>query len=333
MRPPSLTALGLLLLLASGCQNEPRHAPVSARTMERLTRHAEPKPVFLRRLAAVDAGVRAALPRSPVQVPFAVQANTPVIQATGADGRPMSMMLDTGAARLVLGARTAANTGVPTVNAWEIQATMIGVVGREAGLVGMAGPLAIGDWRLPAWPCFVRTFETSGRSIAYPENILGLDLPARYCSYLTVDYRQRQAVFGFRSAYRPQSAQHSSAPFQLREGVAFITLKSGGLSWDAVVDTGSFNGIEINERIARQLGVQDQGKVIEGLVLLAVGGTVTSDQARLRTITLPSVQLLGGRYEKTPVDISPGIARVGSGFLRDYRVTFDFQQKKIWLEW
>jgi hypothetical protein len=242
-------------------------------------------------------------------------------------------MLDTGAARLVMGARSAAKARVPTVKAGEVQATMIGVVGTEPGLVGMLGPLTIGTWQVPSWPCFVRTFESHGQGASYPENILGFDLAARWCSFLTVDYRSRQSVFGFGLGYRPRGPRISQAPFHLRDGVAFITLESGGVSWEAVVDTGSFNGIEIDEAIAKKLGVQDQGQVVKGLVLMAVGGAVTSDQARLRSIMLPSLKLLGARYPRARVDISPGIPRVGSGFLRDYRVTFDFQQRKLWLEW
>ena len=49
-------------------------------------------------------------------------------------------------------------------------------------------------------------------------------------------------------------------------------------------------------------------------------------------VTLPEISLAGGRYPKAEVDISPGMPRLGSFFLKDYRVTFDFQRKRLWLE-
>jgi hypothetical protein len=115
--------------------------------------------------------------------------------------------------------------------------------------------------------------------------------------------------------------------------VPFIDLKAKGVKWSCIIDTGSFNGIEIDEAIAKKLGVQDQGKIVEGLILVAVGGMVSSDKARLRTVTLPEITLLGESHKQAEVDISPGIPRVGSFYLKDYRVTFDFRQKRVWLEW
>ncbi len=322
-----------LVLLFTGCQVVPQHGPVSARTMKALTRKAEPKQAFLSRLNGVDQAMRELLPKAPVRVPWVLQLNTPVIQVRSERARPVRLMLDTGAARLVMGAQSAVELGLPTVKADEVQATMIGVVGKETGLIGMAGPFWVGDWQIPAYPCFVRTFQTSGHQVAYPENILGVDLPARYCRYLTLDYLRKEAVFGFGQNFQPQACQRSSAPFVIREGVIFIELQSGQVKWQAILDSGSFNGIEISETIAKQLGVQDQGRVVQGLVLIAVGGTVSSQEARLRTLQLPSLQMLGGRYEKPEVDIAPGIPRVGSEFLRDYRVTLDFDQRRVWLEW
>jgi hypothetical protein len=324
---------GFLVMLLTSCQDAPKHGPVSARTLKALTRRAESKQAFLNRLNEVDRAMREVLPTVPVHVPWFLQTHPPVIQVRSHKARPVQIMLDTGAARMVMGAKSAAKLGLPTVKADEVQATMIGVVGKETGLVGMAGPLCIGDWQIPAYPCFVRTYHTSGHDIAYPDNILGVDLPARYCRYLTLDYLGKEVVFGFGQAYRPESNRRSSAPFVIREGVVFIELQSGKVKWQAVLDSGSFNGIEISEAIAKKLGVQDQGQVVQDLVLIAVGGTMSSKDARLRSLQLPIVQMFGRRYEKPEVAISPGIPRVGSRFLRDYRVTLDFDQRCVWLEW
>ncbi len=327
-------AFTLSSLLLAGCAAPSQHGPVSAGTLRRLQEHAISAQDFLSRLKGLDPQIRASLPRQPVLVPFEMKHGTPVILARGPGDRPLPMLLDSGAARVVLGARDALKAGVPTVDSKQAQATLLGVVGREQGLVGLISPLQIGTWRLPSYPCFVRTFEVSGEAAAHAANILGFDLVARYCSYLTLDYRAHAATFGFGSRFQPSaSLRHSSAPFRFQQGVAFIDLTAKGKTWSSILDSGSFNGIEIDEAVARKLGVQDQGKIVEGLVLMAVGGVVSSEKARLRTVTLPSVSLLGGRYPDAEVDIAPGVPRVGSYFLKDYRVTFDFRARRVWLEW
>jgi hypothetical protein len=273
------------------------------------------------------------LPERRITIPFSLQSNTPVIKAAGPEDQPLSMLLDTGAARMVLGASTATELRIPTIKASEAQAMMIGVVGNEAGLVGLVSPFRIATWTVPTYPCFVRTHESHGEGVSYPSNILGFDLLARYCSYLTLDYPKREATLAFKERFKPAHARSSSAPFRIKHDVPFIDLKAKGVKWSCIIDTGSFNGIEIDEAIAKKLGVQDQGKIVEGLILVAVGGMVSSDKARLRTVTLPEITLLGESHKQAEVDISPGIPRVGSFYLKDYRVTFDFRQKRVWLEW
>jgi len=325
--------LAILLLLVTGCSQAPSHAPVSARVLKKLEKRSISKADFIQRLSTVDAGVRSGLPGQAVTLPFEFRSNTPVIKARGADGRPVAMLLDTGAARTVLSSRTAVELAVPTIRPDEAKATLLGVVGQEEGRVGMISPLHLGGWNVPAYPCFVRTYETSGGGVLYPDNILGFDLVSRYCTYLTLDYPGREATFGFgRSFLAKKGPGVQSAAFRLKDGVASVDLACKGVKWPCILDTGSFNGIEISEGVAKKLGVQDQGEVVQGLMLVAVGGAVTSDHVRLRTVKLPELALLGGRYQEVEVDISPGLPRVGSFFLKDYRVTFDFRRMRVWLE-
>jgi hypothetical protein len=332
-RSAAVRACLAILLLVAGCSQPPSHAPVSARVLRKLEKRSISKSDFIQRLSTVDAGVRAGLPAQAVTLPFEFRSNTPVIKAFGADGRPVAMLLDTGAARMVLSSRSALALGVSTIRSDEAKATLLGVVGQEEGLVGMVSPLRLGDWHVPAYPCFVRTYETSGGGVLYPDNILGFDLLSRYCTYLTLDYSGRQATFGFGRAFLAKNGPGAqSAPFRLKDGVASIELASRGVKWSCILDSGSFNGVEISERVAGRLGVQDQGEVVQGLMLVAVGGAVTSDHVRLRTVKLPELTLLGGKYQEVEVDISPGLPRVGSFFLKDYKVTFDFRRMRVWLE-
>jgi hypothetical protein len=333
-RLAALSLLASAAIFESGCSQMSGHGPVSAGTMQKLQSRSITKAEFIGQLNAMDPNIRSGLPSGKVFLPFDFKSKTPVIKAAGPDDQALSMLFDTGAARTVLGASTAVKAKVRTIHSQEAMSTMLGVVGNEQGLVGIIRPLRIGSWTLPAYPCFVRLHESFGEGIAYPSNILGFDLPARYCSQLTFDYPNQRVILSFQESFKLREGMNSaSVPFTIEKGVPFVKVQAKGVTWSSLIDTGSFNGIEINEDLAKQLGVQDQGVVVEGLTLVAVGGMISSDKAKLRTIKLPEIKLLGDTYKNAEVDISPGPPRIGSFFLKDYRVTFDFRTGLLWLEW
>lgn len=327
--------VSLFSLTLSACQGLTGHAPVSRSVIRRMERQNISRDQFDQRLNQARKDNLRSLPRGrSITLPFRLRTNTPCLTAQTSGGREIPMMLDTGAGRMVIGARTAAQLKMPVVSASEVQATMLGVVGTERGRVGILSPLRLGDWSLPAYPCFIRTYENIVLGMDFPENILGFDLAENYCSYLTIDYPRRTATFAFKQTFRPSGGKRtSSTPFTIKNGVPYIDIQAGKTRWKSIIDTGSFNGLEINEDIARKLSVQDQGRPVEGMILIAVGGTVTSDHANIRTVTLPELKFGGGTYPNAEVDISIGVPRVGSHFLKDYRVTFDFDRNRVWLEW
>lgn len=321
-------------LIIAGCAALAPHGPVDAGTMRRMNESMITKAEFQQRLRSPELIASLKSPLNRVTLPFRMVSGTPVIDAGLGGDQKIEMMFDTGAARMMIHARTAAKHQIAVVRADEAQVSMLGVTGVESGRLGFVRPLHLGDWKMQGYPCFIRTHENRILGAQLPQNILGFDLPSRTCSYVTIDYRKRVLTFAFRETFSPMAdLKSSSAPMRITQGVPFIQVKAKGLSWPCLVDTGSFNGIEIDEAQAKKLGVQDQGKLVEGLVLAAVGGTIRSEKANLRTVTLDEISLLGGKYPKAEVDISPGLPRVGSFFLRDYRVTFDFRRKRLWLEW
>lgn len=333
-RLAAISLLASAVILESGCTHMNGHGPVSAGTMQKLQSRSMTKADFIGQLKVMDPNIRSTLPIGKVSLPFDFKTKTPVIKAAGPEDQPLSMLFDTGAARTVLAASTAVKSKVATIHAQEAMSTMLGVVGNEQGLVGIIRPLRIGSWTLSAYPCFVRLHETFGKGIAYASDILGFDLPARYCSQLTFDYPNRKVLLSFQENFKRRERMNAaSVPFTIQRGVPYVKVQAKGVTWSSLIDTGSFNGIEINETVAKRLGVQDQGVIVEGLTLVAVGGMISSDKAKLRTVKLPEVRLLGGIYKQAEVDISPGPPRIGSFFLKDYRVTFDFQTNHLWLEW
>lgn len=277
-------------------------------------------------------------PSRTVSLPLRMAAGVPVVKALINGHGAETMMFDTGASRSMIHAGTAVEKKIPVLRAEDATVELQGVVGKEQSRLGLLDPLILGTWALNGYPCLVRTYENRLHGMrgasSFPESLLGFDVASRNCSYLTVDYRAKQITFGFQQAFAPRAPSRSgSSTFKIEHGVPFITMQSGKEKWEAIVDTGSFNGIEISEEVAKRLGVQNDGEAVHGLYLMAVGGTVSSTQANMRMVKLKDISFLGDTYRDAEVDIAPGPPRVGSFFLKDYRVTFDFQRKKLWLEW
>ncbi len=321
----------LSLLLTSACSPWAGHGPVSGRLLRQLEHNAIRRDAFE---AALTGQSKTGDGR--VRLPFAMEDDAvPVLQGEINDLAGVPLILDTGASATLLHAATAARTGVRMLSAEDGSVPMQGIIGREEARIGLVQTLRLGGWTVEGFPCLVRLHENrvglAGGSLRH--NLLGFDLLRRHCRYVTLDFPGRTVEFAFAGRFQPQSGRHAAwAPFTIRQGTPFITLGSGKQRWQAIVDTGSFNGIEISREVAERLGVADQGQPVEGLILMSVGGTVTSDHAGLRTVRLADLSLFGETWRGAPVDISPGPPRVGSFFLRDYRVTFDFQTGRIWME-
>lgn len=329
------TSLLSLLGLIVGCSNpDALHVPISEKTRQRLDHKAINKQEFLNQVSTQ----RRPKPTQAVTVPFRMNTGVPVFKAGINYRTGVPMLLDTGASRSLIQANIATKHGVTVMRAEDATVAMQGVVGKEVARVGLLNPLEIGSWEVKGYPCIVRMHENwlndHYSNQGFPETLLGFDIALEHCSYLTLDYKAEKATFAFAGSFQPEAGKNvAKAAFRVMHGVPMITLKSGGKSWEAIVDTGSFNGIEIDETTAKLLGVQDQGEVVRGLYLMGVGGTISSTHARLRTLKLNDLTILGDTFREAQVDISPGPPRVGSFFLKDYRATFDIKRKTLWLEW
>ena len=317
-----------------GCSGFVSHARVDAASRAALREREISRATFAVNLRALPSVLQRGMPLEPVEFPMHFDQELPVIRTAGPDGMPMEWLVDSGAARLVVGGAWAAKQGVQTLAAGEAQATLLGVVGNEQGLIGWLPAMSLGPWRIEGYPCLVRLEQERSWLAQQHHGILGFELPWRLCRYLTLDYPSRRVVFGFGTSFvAPTDARCSHSPFEVRGGVPVVALRSGKISWESIVDTGSFNGIEINDAIAGRLGVISLAKAVEGLTLVGLGGAIESEKASLRTVTLPEIEALGGQYPGAEVDVTLGVPKIGSYFLKDYRVTFDMERRQLWLQW
>lgn len=334
-----LSALASLYLLSS-CATVPTasHGPISDRLQRQLEKNAVTKGDLIEQLKTGQMHVDLRPGRENVTIPFRLENATPTVKVAVNGSTGVPMQLDTGAARSMIGASTAVANHVTLLRAEDASVELRGVIGAEQGRVGILTPLQIGSWQLSGYPCVVRTHDNvihSGfGSQTFSSDIIGFDLAQRYASYLTLDFRGGKATYGFSGTFTaPRGLRVAKSAMHIRQGVPFITLKSGGKSWEALVDTGSFNGIELSTKVAAQLGLANKGETVKDLYLMSVGGSVSAAEVGLKTVTLPDLTAFGDTYRQVQASVSPGVPRVGSLFLRDYRVTFDFRRALIWLEW
>jgi predicted aspartyl protease len=328
------------VLIFAGCSSTPvaSHGPVSERVLKRLNADAITRAGVMERVASGQMRVSLAPPpQREVTLPFRLEGGTPQVVVGINRKTRLPMVLDTGAVKTMIQASEATENGVTMLTEDEASVSMRGVIGTEKARVGILEPLQVGTWELHAYPCVVRTHENTVRGLFrdmnWSSNLLGFDISARLATYLTVDYRAGRVTWGFHQPFSaPQGPRVAKGKFRVVNGVPFITLKSGRHSWEALVDTGSFNGIEISRQVADKLRL-GEGEAVKDVYLLSVGGSTTSTAAGLRTVTVPEITLLGETFRNAQVDISPGPPRVGSYFFKDYRVTFDFRRGQLWLEW
>jgi len=332
-RAASCAFLTSLLLSACGVH----HGPVSGGTMRQLREQAVTETEARRMLRGGHIDTRSTPGATRVSVPMhRDSAGLPNIDVSFSGRRPTRLLLDTGATLSVLAAAMATKLDVATIPNASPQ--MQGVIGREAGMGAIIESLQIGTWRLENLPCVVRLQRSSGGieflGANFDISLLGFHLVQKHCSYVTFDYPRRVIEFGFGGRFEgPKSRQHFKAPFVLKHGVPMVRLTVGKTSWEAILDTGSAFGVEIDQKLATRLGHEKDGLKVDGpFVMVGVGGAVSPRDAGVRIITVNGLRMLGREFPKAQLDVMPGPARIGSFFLQKHRVTFDLRRSVAWLE-
>lgn len=313
------------------------HGPVSGGTLARLNALAVTPEQGARMMNGKKIATRSYHPPGGVvRVPMKMDgAGLPTVKVSLNGRRTEDILLDTGATVTVLDAALAVRNRIATVPS--LRPEMAGVMGSESGMGAVIETMQIGPWRLDNMPCVVRLQRSSGGldflSSDFAISVLGFHLAQKHCSHLTLDYPRRAVEFGFGGFRGPASRNHTKASFRLKYGVPMVRVGVGKVSWDAILDTGSCFGVEIDQKLAQRLGQGTGGQAVSGnFVMIGVGGTTTPEKAGVRVITVPRMSLMGSTFSNAQIDVMPGPARIGSYFLQNYRVTFDFRRQVIWLE-
>lgn len=276
-------------------------------------------------------------PEGVLKVPMYYEGGVPYLKVSLNGHKPKKFMLDTGAASSVFDAEQAVEYGLRTVP--QIRPTMAGVLGKEPGMAAVIPTLQIGTWRLENLPCIIRMQRTAVGSGILKEHLgislLGVNLVAKHCKYLTLDFLKDEFEFGFTRSFAGKVRKHMhKTSLSMKYGVPTTLLKCRKLAWEAVVDSGSVFGVQLDRRIAEVLGYRNGGWDVGGNYLITgVGGAQTPKEANVRVLEFKALGLFGSYYPFAQVDVMPGPSRLGTYLLEDYRVTLDFEHNALWVEW
>ena len=166
-----------------------------------------------------------------VRVPMKLENGVPKIPCR-VNGQEVWMMLDTGSQACILEAATAQQCGVRTVAPSVAAAAVRGIAGTEAALVGVPDSMSIGNWQWNHLPCLIRTQRStipgpwifSRQPVSF--NLLGMDAIKSMCSYVCLDYRRGEAVFGFKAGPAKAAESAGSSILGFPRGAAFHSVAS-----------------------------------------------------------------------------------------------------------
>lgn len=265
-----------------------------------------------------------------VSAPVRFIADAPHISVQINGSRPQTVLLDTGASVSVFEASVAEANGItPIPN----RTTLIrGIHGHASAAQAVIRSLDIGPWHSSGVGCYIRTGDAR-RVSGLGNAIIGIDHLRRHCSYVTFDYSRARVEIALRHSFQPAGRQVSRTPFRMIDGLPMIHVSAGGLTWDAVIDTGSSWGIVIDQATAARLGHSSGGEGLgSSMVLSGVGGAVTAQSAGARIIQAGPVKLCGVALSDADLYVMPGPKRIGSKFWEGSRMTLDFRTNTLWWE-
>ena len=161
----------------------------------------------------------------------------------------------------------------------------------------------------------------------YEVNLIGSPVIGGF-RYVTFDYAGARFVFSPATSYVPgRGAQR--IPLTVRDNLFYVPLRIGTHTIPALVDTGAKDQIFLNEKLLRSWGLEATAK--NGTTYRAVGlGGINQG----RTFKVPLVFIGDTPVRDVSVDTSSGAwqARIGTDLLKNWRVTFDFEHRALWLE-
>lgn len=268
-------------------------------------------------------------------VPFDLEDNRPVITLrVNGNPTPLRFVLDTGSGISVISDETAKKLNIKAV-ARGGYSRGIGGTGKFEMIYAHLKSLAIGDVEMKSVPVYIRKFHDPRSKI---DGYIGLALISKFLA--TIDYGSRTFSLTRRSADRASFMSNGEISIPLR------LTSSGFLSGEVqvegvetplsfIVDTGASVSV-ISDAVSKVDGIRPYINKSETLRVIGSAG-ITDD---MPTFLLPKVSfgdhtMEGVKAVALNLDLineASGFEQagiLGGNFLKNYRLTFDFQNSKV----
>lgn len=272
-------------------------------------------------------------PRTPVAVPMVrdPEHTVPIVRARLNRGDAFPLVLDTGGNHTMIGRKRAEASKVEIMGPHGQITTAFG--NQQSTHLGIVGELALGSLSLRGMPVLVHDFGKSSLSPALGGelNVMGTPALAAF-SHITFDYKRQRVIFNYAGEFDPPSRDRSlRLPLSVtNEGHLSVPVTfPGGSTRQAIVDTGYDGVLLMSERSLKEVGLAHLSA--KGRPVRAVGPGAELDG---RVFFIPGLILDGRPIPNVETWTGPlkEPLLLGSGLLRYFRTTFDFQAMVLWLE-
>ncbi len=289
-----------------------------------------------------------------IDIPFEAPDSRPVINVRVNGLRePMRFVLDTGSGMCVISDRAAERLGLKPV-ARGGTARGFGGGGRFEIVYSFLNSLDIGGAKIENVPVYIRRFYDEKNTA---DGYIGISVVAKFLT--VVDYgtmtftlvRQPRGADNasmWRTLYKAADARQSQQPFTPPQGIKLRTTASGFLSSEVniagierplnfIVDTGASVSV-VSQKVAE---AEEITRFTQATRMKIFGAAGIAENVGM--LLLPRIQIGNHAREKVAAAVldldtineTAGFVQtgvLGGNFLRQYRVTFDFQRSVLVLE-
>lgn len=292
-----------------------------------------PRPPLFKATAGLPAMTHA-VPAKEVTVPMVHDPDhtVPVVIARLNGGPGFPMVIDSGGNHTIVGESRARLAELKPLGASGLITTAFG--NREKTELALARELTLGPLTMHNVPMLVHGFRPSKLTemLGGELNVLGTPALSAF-SYVSFDYKRQKVTFSYSRPFRPpwRRSHVLRLPLQFTSDghlTVPLTLPNGKTS-PAIVDTGYDGVLLISPRMLEAAGLSHYAA--EGRPVRAVGpGAELAGRVfmlpglRMDGQLLPDVEAWTGQIEEPLL--------IGSGLLRYFKATFDFERMILWLE-
>lgn len=271
-------------------------------------------------------------------IPFEDVDNCPVLRVrVNGSKETLRFLLDTGSGISVISEETAKRLGLRPVARGGL-ARAVGGGGRFEIVYGFINSLDIGETRITNVPVYIRHFYNDQKPV---DGYIGISVITKYLA--TIDYNSRIFTLSRQRSNNTEPLPQGSIEIPIRTtsgGYLSGEVKLDGITkpLNFIVDTGATISV-VSEKLAAE--EEELSRVEQGASLRVYGAAGIADG--VKTLILPRIFFGTQMRERIPaaiLDLEPvnetsGFTQngiLGGNFLKQFRVTFDFQKGVVRLE-